>query len=254
MFHNYSSNNVALILEQRPTATYVANEMTWSRLGRTVRNGEQPIFVWAPTFRAPPLPAEQAHRRKYLLSELRPGFRHTPIYDITQTEGDPVPQGGIENLMGGAPEGAYGALVEVARQFGYDVYNHDFGEAGIHGETHLAAKAILVSETQHDAHRVKTLVHELGHALLHNGGEERSWSLPRSKAEMEAESVAYVVCHALGMSTERYSAPYAAVWAKGGRQAAVEIMMSASHIKRAARRILAAYQTQARDGQLPRGS
>ena len=243
-FHSYSSNNVALILEQRPTATHVANDLTWAEVGRTVRPGEHPIYIWAPTLEMDDRPDPERPHRPYALNELRPGFRRVPVFDVSQTEGRPLPKGGLRDLPGAAPQGSYEGLVGVAQQLGFTVYNHDFGTPGINGETHIRARSILISETQQDAHRVKTLAHELGHAILHNGDDVRYWRMPRAKAEMEAESVAYVVCHALGMSTGRYSAPYAAIWAGGGSNAADEIMDSATHIKKASRRILAAFRLQ----------
>jgi hypothetical protein len=134
------------------------------------------------------------------------------VFDISQTEGEELPDLDAVRpklLDGDAPEGIWDALTAHADSLGYEVIRHQRGSEN--GYCDFLGKKIAVRPDVSGAQAVKTLIHELGHALLH--GEE----LPKSQevAEVEVESVAYIVCSALGLDTGGYSFPYVTRWAGG---------------------------------------
>lgn len=134
------------------------------------------------------------------------------VFDISQTEGDELPDLDAVRpklLDGDAPEGIWEVLVAQANEAGYEVIRHQRGSEN--GYCDFSSKQIGVRPDVSAAQAAKTLVHELGHALLH--GDE----LPGSKevAEVEVESVAYIVCDALGLDSGDYSFAYVARWSAG---------------------------------------
>jgi hypothetical protein len=145
------------------------------------------------------------------LQQIR-GFRVVHVFDISQTEGDELPDLDAVRpklLEGDAPEGMWEALTRHARSAGYEVIRHQ--RASENGYCDFLKKRIAVRPDVSAAQAVKTLIHELGHALLHSEGAVRS----REVAEVEVESVAYIVCDALGLDTRDYSFSYVAHWASG---------------------------------------
>jgi hypothetical protein len=112
-------------------------------------------------------------------------------------------------LSGDAPEGIWDALVKQANAAGYDVIRDTRGSAN--GYCDFVSGRIAVRPDVEDLQAVKTLVHELAHALLHDA-EPRP---PRDAAEVEVESVAFIVLDALGLASDGYSFPYVAQWAGG---------------------------------------
>jgi antirestriction protein ArdC len=121
----------------------------------------------------------------------------------------------------------------VAAALGWRVEDHEFDD-GTNGDCHRGERRIRVEAGNAPAQRVKTLVHELAHALLH--AETGS----RVLAELEAESTAYVVCRALGIDSGRYSFGYVATWAGGGDAALEGIRQSCGRIQSAASTLLTA--------------
>lgn len=231
-FHHYSFQNVMLIYSQDRDATRVAGFHTWKQLGRSVRKGEKAIWIMAPMGRKADdqghcvdtaLPDQQAART-------RTGFKAVPVFDVRQTEGEPLAEI-VERLPGEAP-GVYGRLVEVARSIGYTVEGDQLPD-GVNGDCSFGAKRIRVEVRNGEAQRVKTLVHEVAHAILHPDCADRAL------AELEAESVAFVVCAALGIDSAGYSFGYVAGWAGGGDGAVTMIRRSGTRIGQTADRILA---------------
>ena len=226
-FHNYSFRNVVLIAAQCPQATRVAGFRAWQRLHRCVRKGERAIWILAPLVRRRD-DDEEGQARVW-------GFKWVPVFDIAQTEGDPVPAAN-RLLSGDDPAGLYGRLVGVARSLGFAVLEAPL-PGGVNGDCSHAARRIRVEIRNAPAQRVKTLAHELAHAILH---EERG---DRRLAELEAESTAYVVCRALGLDTGQYSFGYVAVWAQGGEEAVEAIRRCGERIQQAAAVILVSLET-----------
>lgn len=211
-FHRYSFNNHLLILLQRPDATLVAGFRKWREVGRHVRKGEKGIAILAPCKYRTTI--EDADGEEQTVQAIR-GFRVVYVFDVSQTDGPPLDD--LEALRprlldGDAPEGVWDALVAVATTNGYEVTRHR--RAGENGYCDFGQRVIAVRPDVAPAQAVKTLVHELGHALLHADLSPRA----REVEEVEVESVAYVVCDALGLDTSDYSFSYVAHWADGSSE------------------------------------
>lgn len=230
-FHRYSFNNQLLIYLQRPDATLVAGFRRWQELGRQVRKGEKGIAILAPCkYRVPsetgPAPAssiptengpaaastdgsDQAEQRRRVVLA---GFRVAHVFDISQTGGEPIE--GLDAvrptlLEGEAPEGLWDALVTQANDAGFEVVRRR--RASENGYCDFGSLEIGIRPDVDGVQAVKTLVHELGHALLHCDLQ----AVSREAAEVEVESVAFVVLDALGLASDDYSFPYVARRASG---------------------------------------
>jgi antirestriction protein ArdC len=231
-FHTYSFNNQMLIAVQCPAATHVAGYRAWQALGRNVRKGEHSIGILAPNTRRvkDAITGEESRRVT--------GFRVASVFDISQTDGDPLP---VEPrpvlLQGEAPAGLWDALTALAVREGFTVERGDTGQAN--GWMQPDTRTIRVSDTLSPAQAAKTLVHECAHALLH-AATDYDYSGHRGIAEVEAESVAFIVGSVHELDTGAYSMPYVAGW---GKDAAV-VAATASNVTRTARAILAATNPQ----------
>jgi hypothetical protein len=149
---------------------------------------------------------------------------------VAQTDGDDLPVI-CSNLEGDDPSACFEALAGRARAIGYSVELVAL-PGTTNGDCAFPLRRIRVEVRNHPAQRVKTLAHELAHALLHEGGGDRAL------AELEAESTAYVVCRTLGLDSSGYSFGYVACWAGGGPEAVAAITSSGTAIQRAAAVIL----------------
>jgi hypothetical protein len=225
-FHRYSYGNVLLIAAQNRGATQVAGFAAWRRLHRVVRKGEKAIWIIAPM---------TGRRSNWDGDEERVlrGFRYVAVFDISQTEGD-APPTVCHRLSGEDPDCFYDGFVEVARSIGFRVEEHRFSD-GTNGDCTASDRRIRIDPSNSPAQRVKTLVHELAHAFLHPTVADRGL------AELEAESIAFVVCRSLGMDTGEYSFGYVAIWAGGGEQAINGIKASCERIQKTAAIILASF-------------
>jgi hypothetical protein len=223
-FHRYSYGNVLLIAAQNGGATQVAGFHTWRRLHRSVGKGEKAIWILAPMVAKRTEPGASEEKR------IIRGFKYVPVFDIAQTRGD-TPPSICTKLSGDDPACFYQCLLAMAASIGFTVEDHHFGDA-TNGDCTPALRRIRIEARNSPAQRVKTLAHELAHALLHEHVEDRAL------AELEAESTAYVVGRAIGMDTGDYSFGYVAAWAGGGEEAIGRIKASCDRIQRAAAVIL----------------
>lgn len=252
-FHDYSFGNVLLIAAQCPQATQVAGFRRWQELGRHVRRGEHALWILAPVRARPARREVDSGSRARARAETGPGtgagtvdaeteegqpavrsvlcgFRWVAVFDVSQTEGAPLPSV-CTRLEGDNVDHHFRALVAVAASIGFRVEDHDFpGETN--GDCSHARRRIRIERRNAGTQRVKTLAHELAHALLHEEVDRRDL------AEVEAESVAYVVCQAIGIDSADFSFGYVANWAGSGEQAIHEIRTAGQRIQGAAATIL----------------
>ena len=219
-FHTYSPNNVLLIAAQRPDATRVAGYRAWAQLGRQVRKGEHGISILAPVLRRtnpntaessattpPRAPGVDSSQPRMLT-----GFRVTHVFDISQTDGPDLPDVRPALLDGAPPLGLWSDLYDQVEAAGYTIEYADLGDAN--GRTDFTDHTVLLHKSRSGAQLTKTLAHELGHIELH-APEIRPDGMTRDMAEIEAESVAYVVTAAHGLFADDYSVPYVTGWAGG---------------------------------------
>lgn len=213
-FRDYSPNNVFLITLARPDATRVAGYNTWKTLGRQVRAGERGIPILAPVLRRPSL-TNRGHG--YVDPEDEPvervvaGFRIVHVFDESQTDGPPIPEVTPRLLEGSGPEGAFDVLASHVGSLGFEVRRAPLHPAN--GMTDYVARSVIVADRLGGAAALKTLAHEAGHCHLH--GEKAPAGMTRRLAEVEAESVAYIVCAELGLASDDYSFGYTARWSGG---------------------------------------
>jgi len=200
-FHKYSWHNTLLICMQRPDATQVAGYRTWQKLGRQVCTGEHGIMIFAPC----PWKREKESDTGETETEQGIYFRAVHVFDVAQTDGDELPTVDVPTVDSAADD-LLANLRRVAESRGIAV---DFrpvsdGPFGVskHG-------SIDVDNGHATGQQAKTLAHELAHETLH--WEDRG-PFTRSIAELEAESVAYVVCLHFGLDTEVRSSRYIALW------------------------------------------
>lgn len=226
-FPTYSPSNVLLIAAQRPDASQVAGIRTWNSLGRRVTKGEHGIAILAPcVYRS-----EEADRQPQGASAqdgdtspagdaglprtaLR-GFRVVHVFDVSQTEGPPLPDVTPRLLTGQAPVGLWDQLSQLAADDGYELRRDDC-PPGVNGWTAPGEHVIVVAHGLEPAQAVKTLTHELAHVRANHADRFPRYAVDRrchGEAEVEAESVAYVVASHLGMQVDAYSVPYIAGWA-----------------------------------------
>jgi antirestriction protein ArdC len=232
-FRQYSFNNTMLILIQCPHATRVASYKKWAELGRQVEKGQKGLSIFAPMMRK--RKDETSGEEKRYVS----GFRLVPVFDVSQTTGDALPDDVTRPTLldGEDPAGLFESLVKIANEAGY-LLRFGPSERGENGYTSPSEKMIQISEGLSDAQRTKTLIHEVAHMILHT--DEKTLTedaiLHRNVAEIEAESVAYIVANVHGMVTDDYSIPYVAGWSNGKTE---QIAATADRVLKTAKQILA---------------
>ena len=241
-FHHYSFSNAFLILLQRPNASYVAGYNTWKSLGRQVKRGEQGIMILAPCNfsavmeckkRDPKTgeivigPDGQPETEKKRISPNR--FKIAHVFDMSQTEGKELPQIAVSELTGEVDD--FSSVYErLAALSPLPVEQRDFpGTAK--GYTSFAENLVVVRSGMSQVQTIKTLVHEIAHAKLHNPKDVLDETEQRKKRqkEVEAESIAYVVCQHYGIDTSDYSLGYVAGWSKGTELAELKASLDTIH-------------------------
>ena len=220
----YSVNNQLLIMMQKPDATMCQSFTGWKDMNRTVRRGEKGIRILAPA----PYKMEKEQDKldsfgsKVLDKDGEPvkekvevtvnAFKPVSTFDISQTEGEPIPQIGVDELVGGV--NGYETLLEAIKEAVKVPIAFENIESGAKGFYNIEENRIVVQEGMSEAQTVKTLLHEASHQALHSreamehSGEKKS----QGQKEVEAESVAYVVCQHYGIDTSDYSFAYVATW------------------------------------------
>ena len=194
-FHRYSFGNVLMIVAQRPDSTHVAGFNTWKSLGRFVKKGEKGIVILAPMLVRDK--AEEPKAGEERQSVLR--FRAVYIFDVTQTEGEPLAE---PARVDGDPGHYLDRLHSVIAERGITL-DRTGVPAGALGASH--GGRISLREGLPAAEEFSVLTHELAHELLHRGEDRPSSKTVR---ETEAEAVAFVVCQAIGLNTGTAASDY----------------------------------------------
>lgn len=216
-FHHYSFNNTLLIALQKPDATLVAGYGAWQqKFHRQVKKGEHGITVIAPVpvkekdlkGRDPADPAFSSDQDE----KIHMFFRPATVFDISQTEGEPLPSIGVDELTGSA-EG-YQSFMEAMAALSPVSIRFDEIEGGAKGYYDTANKEIVIQKDMSEAQTMKTCVHEVSHAILHDRDHMKAEGLMKDRytKEVEAKSVAFAVCAHFMLDTSDYSFPYIAGW------------------------------------------
>lgn len=230
-FHDYSFNNILLIAMQRPDATLIAGYQAWKKnFGRNVMQGEKGIRILAPS----PYKIRQIVEKKDPVTRKAligadgkpvmeekevtiPAYKVVTVFDVSQTEGKELPTiadeltGDVEQY-----EDFFSALEKTSPvRIGFEKI-----KGSTHGYYHLEEKRIAIDEGMSELQNLKTAIHEMAHAKMHdidlNAPPEKKSNRPgRRTREVQAESVAYVVCQHYGLETSEYSFEYIATWSSG---------------------------------------
>ena len=235
-FHSYSFGNQLLIAAQMPSAARVAGFNTWLKLNRHVRRGERAIRIIAPvTYR------KRDKETGDETDEAGLAFRVVPVFDVSQTDGDDLPEM-AHRLTGDTAATLLEGLAGLAVDDGFSFTREEPPADGTNGYLDPVKRAIYVRPTLDVNQRAKTLAHELGHARLGHG-TDNSAAISRANCEVAAETVAYIVCNAFGVDTAEYSYGYIVGWTSD-RKERQAIMTAASKV---ARDIIAALGAEAPD-------
>ena len=252
-FHNYSFNNTLLIAMQKPDASLVAGFSAWKNtFKRNVVKGEKGIKIIAPS----PFKIKQEVEKidpqtqqpvigrdgKPVTEEKEvtiPAYKVVSVFDVSQTEGRELPNIGVDMLTGDVEQyrDFFAALEKTSPvPIGFEKI-----AGGAHGYYHLEEKRIAIDEGMSELQTLKTAIHEIAHAKLHdidlNAPKEEQGDRPdRRTREVQAESVAYTVCQHYGLDTSDYSFGYVAGWSSGRELA--ELKASLETIRSAAAEII----------------
>jgi antirestriction protein ArdC len=251
-FYDYSPSNILLITAQRPDASRVAGIRTWNGLGRHVNRGEHGIAILAPCiYKTPdeapatgePTPGAQRERPPESQTGDRQtddsrrvlrGFKIVHFFDVTQTDGEPLPDVAPRLLDGDAPQHLMDHLAGLTADAGYRLERGPCRLAS--GYTDYAARVVRLDDTLSPAQAVKTLAHELGHIRAdheHRFTDYATSMACRGQAEVEAESIAFLVTAQAGLDTTEYSVPYLAGWSGGDVDLLREAMTQVINVARA---------------------
>jgi hypothetical protein len=203
-FHHYSPNNAALILAQRPEATRVAGYNDWLRMHRYVRRGEKAIKIIVPMFKTT-VDEESGEERRRVF------FGVGNVFDLGQTDGEPLPEIDVPVLQGEAGEHLYTGLLRVADREGLRVERAPGLAGEMMGFYERGARRIVLRLAA-QLQMTKTLAHELAHHFSGHGSPEDN--SPRAEQETVAESVSYVALAHYGLDSGERSFPYIATWSR----------------------------------------
>ena len=252
-FHNYSINNTLLIAMQKPDASLVAGFSAWkNNFGRNVMKGQKGIKIIAPS----PYKVKQEMKKidphtqqpiigkdgKPVTEEKEitiPAYKVVSVFDVSQTEGKELPDIAVDELTGDVEryKDFFAALEKTSPvPIGFEQI-----PGSSHGYYHLEDKRIAIQEGMSELQTLKTAIHEIAHAKLHdidlNAPEnEQQPRVDRRTREVEAESVAYTVCQHYGLDTSDYSFGYVAGWSSGRELS--ELKSSLETIRSAAAEII----------------
>ena len=252
-FHNYSFNNTLLITMQKPDASLIAGFTAWkNQFQRNVKKGEKGIKIIAPS----PFKIKQETEKidpqtqkpmigrdgKPVTEEKEitiPAYKVVSVFDVSQTEGKELPDIAVDALTGDVEQ--YSDFFAALEKTSPVPIGFEKIEGGAHGYYHLEDKRIALDEGMSELQTLKTAIHEIAHAKLHDidlnaPKDEQQPRVDRRTREVEAESVAYTVCQHYGLDTSDYSFGYVAGWSSGRELA--ELKSSLETIRSAAADII----------------
>ena len=225
-FPRYSVNNIMLIMMQRPDAQLCQSFTGWKQMGRYVKKGEKGISILAPA------PYKIEREQTKLDEKGRPvfdadgepvkekvevtirAFKVVKTFDLSQTDGKELPTIGPSELVGNI-EG-YPKLLQALQEISPVPVSFELIDGDAKGFYHLEDKKIVVQDGMSEVQTIKTLLHEMAHQKLHDKDNvPEAKDISRNGKEVEAESVAYVVCQHYGINTSDYSFSYVAGWTEG---------------------------------------
>lgn len=251
-FHNYSFNNTLLIAMQKPDASHIVGFSAWKNtFKRNVMKGQKGIKILAPSpytvkkeiEKIDPLTQKPVIGKdgKPVTEEKEitiPAFKVVSVFDVSQTEGKELPNIAVDTLTGNVE--LYEDFFKALKETSPVPIAFEKIEGGAHGYYHLEDKRIAIDEGMSELQTIKTAIHEIAHAKLHDidltspmDGQNR---VDRRTREVEAESVAYTVCQHYGLDTSDYSFGYVAGWSSGRELA--ELKSSLETIRSAAAEII----------------
>ena len=213
--NNYSNRNLRLILAQNPEARQVASFKQWKEnFGRYVKKGEKALRIFKPMTKIKKDENNQPILDKNGKPETVTFFGLVPVFDVSQTEGKEMPKAAEvkEQLTDLDYANLYRALMAIAKENDVSVRFEEM-ENNKHGYYSVPENQIVLrSNEMNKAQIIKTFLHEMAHAELHHADNPQKENLTRSTAELQAESVAYVVASYYGIDTSEYSFNYLAGW------------------------------------------
>ena len=222
-FHEYSLNNTILISMQKPNATLVAGYKAWQNLhGRQVIKGEKAIKILAPAPYKVKVEQNKINAKtgkveldihgkpiKEIVEIQVPKFKVVNVFDIQQTQGRELPTLGSSELKGSVNK--YELLFKALNETCPVPIAFEKITSSAKGYFSQQNQRIAIKEGMSQIQTIKTIIHEMAHEKLHNNENEKT----RSSKEVEAESVAYVICQHFGIDTSDYSFSYIAAWSSG---------------------------------------
>ena len=251
-FHNYSFNNTLLIAMQKPDASLLAGFSAWkNNFERNVMKGQKGIKIIAPS----PYKIKQEmqkidpHTQKPIIGKdgkpvteekevTIPAYKVVSVFDVSQTEGKELPDIAVDELTGDVDR--YKDFFAALEKTSPVPIAFENIEGGSHGYYHLEDKRIAINEGMSELQTLKTAIHEIAHAKLHdidlNAPKDEQPRVDRRTREVEAESVAYTVCQHYGLDTSDYSFGYVAGWSSGRELS--ELKSSLETIRSAAAEII----------------
>ena len=238
-FHNYSFNNTLLITMQKPEATLVAGYQAWQKkFNRHVKRGEKGIQIIAPApirekqeiekidpVTKEPVIGDDGQPETEIVEMVIPRFRVTTVFDVSQTEGEPIAELEVPELTGSVQ--FYDTFMEALQNISPVPIRMMEIEGEAKGYYHQTEKYIAIQENMSNLQTMKTGVHEVSHALLHDREVMDAEGIlkDRTTKEVEAESIAYIVCNHFGLDTSEYSFTYIASWCESRDMKALKASM-----------------------------
>ena len=231
-FHDYSFNNTLLIAMQKPDATFVAGYTSWKKdYGRQVVSHAKSIKVLAPSpykvkrevdkidpTTQKPVIGKDGKPVKEETEITVPAFKVVSVFDVSQTEGKELPTIGVDELTGDVEQ--YADFFKATEQASPAPVGFEKIESGAKGYYSQTEKRIAINEGMSELQNLKTLIHEIAHAKLHDidlnaPAKEQADRPDRRTREVQAESIAYAVCQHYQLDTSDYSFAYVAKWSSG---------------------------------------